>query len=148
MLQKVLGSHSAIHTLSEPWLALHPLFGLRESGIAADYSARLARIGVQDFLPPTSRKATRISGRPFVSCWATSIAVRSNHPANGFFWIRLPIPHDLARNCDTFSRRRTSYFSCATRLPCWHPSSTRGRPTIACIAFGPSATIWHRRPVT
>lgn len=50
LLQKVLGSHSAIHTLSEPWLALQPLFGLRESGIAADYSARLARIGVQDFL--------------------------------------------------------------------------------------------------
>jgi Sulfotransferase family len=50
LLQKVLGSHSAIHTLSEPWLALQPLFGLRETGIAADYSARLALIGVQDFL--------------------------------------------------------------------------------------------------
>jgi hypothetical protein len=50
LLQKILGSHSAIHTLSEPWLALHPLFGLRENGIATDYSARLARIGVQDFL--------------------------------------------------------------------------------------------------
>lgn len=50
LLQKVLGSHSAIHTLSEPWLALQPLFGLRENGLAADYSARLARIGVQDFL--------------------------------------------------------------------------------------------------
>jgi hypothetical protein len=50
LLQKVLGSHSAIHTLSEPWVALQPLFGLRESGIAADYSARLARIGVQEFL--------------------------------------------------------------------------------------------------
>jgi hypothetical protein len=49
-LQKILGSHSAIHTLSEPWLALQPLFGLREKGLAADYSARLARIGVQDFL--------------------------------------------------------------------------------------------------
>jgi Sulfotransferase family len=50
LLQKVLGSHSAIHTLSEPWLALHPLYGLRASGIAADYSAKLARTGVQDFL--------------------------------------------------------------------------------------------------
>jgi len=50
LLQKVLGSHSTIHTLSEPWVALQPLFGLRESGIAADYSATLARIGVQDFL--------------------------------------------------------------------------------------------------
>ena len=50
LLQKVLGSHSAIHTVSEPWVALQPLFGLRASGLAADYSARLALIGVKDFL--------------------------------------------------------------------------------------------------
>jgi hypothetical protein len=50
MLQKVLGSHTAIHTVSEPWLALHPLYGLRERGIAADYSANLARTGVHEFL--------------------------------------------------------------------------------------------------
>ena len=50
LLQKVLGSHSAIHTQSEPWLALQPLFGLRETGLAADYSAKLALIGVRDFL--------------------------------------------------------------------------------------------------
>lgn len=50
LLQKILGSHSAIHTCSEPWVALHPLFGLRESGIATDYGARLALIGVNDFL--------------------------------------------------------------------------------------------------
>ncbi len=31
-------------------MALQPLFGLRETGIAADYSARLAHIGVQEFL--------------------------------------------------------------------------------------------------
>jgi len=50
LLQKILGSHPAIHTLSEPWVALHPLFGLRESGIATDYGARLALVGVKDFL--------------------------------------------------------------------------------------------------
>ncbi|HEY1336606.1 MAG TPA: sulfotransferase [Bryobacteraceae bacterium] len=50
LLQKILGSHSAIHTVSEPWVALHPLFGLRESGIAANYGARQALIGVRDFL--------------------------------------------------------------------------------------------------
>ena len=50
LLQKVLGSHSAVHTQSEPWVALQPLFGLRETGLAADYSAKLALIGVKDFL--------------------------------------------------------------------------------------------------
>jgi Sulfotransferase family len=50
LLQRILGTHPAIHTVSEPWIALHPLFALRETGIAVDYSARLARTGVQDFL--------------------------------------------------------------------------------------------------
>ena len=50
LLQKILGSHPEIHTLAEPWIALHPLFGLRERGIAADYHARLALTAVEGFL--------------------------------------------------------------------------------------------------
>jgi hypothetical protein len=50
LLQRILGSHRAIHTVSEPWIALHPLFALRETGISTDYSARLAQAGVQNFL--------------------------------------------------------------------------------------------------
>ena len=33
MLQRILGSHSDIHTVSEPWLVLHPLYALRPEGI-------------------------------------------------------------------------------------------------------------------
>ncbi len=50
MLQKVLGSHPEIHTVSEPWVALPPLFALREKGIAADYDAALARAAISGFL--------------------------------------------------------------------------------------------------
>ena len=50
MLQKVLGSHPEIHTMSEPWIALHPLFGLRETGIATDYGARISLAAVSHFL--------------------------------------------------------------------------------------------------
>jgi hypothetical protein len=50
LLQKILGSHSDIHTVSEPWVALHPLFGMRERGVATDYGARQALIGLKDFL--------------------------------------------------------------------------------------------------
>jgi hypothetical protein len=50
MLQKVLGAHPEIHTVSEPWIALHPLFALREKGIAADYDSALACTATREFL--------------------------------------------------------------------------------------------------
>ena len=50
MLQKVLGAHPEIHTVSEPWIALHPLFALREKGLAADYDSTLACAATREFL--------------------------------------------------------------------------------------------------
>jgi hypothetical protein len=50
MLQKILGNHSDIYTRSEPWLMLHPLYALKSEGIQTRYGAKLAAIGVQDFL--------------------------------------------------------------------------------------------------
>jgi len=50
LLQKILGAHPDIHTLSEPWIALHPLFGLRPQGVSANYSHNLALEATSDFL--------------------------------------------------------------------------------------------------
>ncbi|MGO9229375.1 MAG: sulfotransferase family protein [Bryobacteraceae bacterium] len=50
LLQKVLGAHPEIHTVSEPWIALYPLFALRERGVATDYVFDLARVATRDFL--------------------------------------------------------------------------------------------------
>lgn len=50
MLQRILGSHPSIHTSSEPWLMLHPIYGLRSDGFEAEYNAHLAHAGVHDFL--------------------------------------------------------------------------------------------------
>ena len=33
MLQRMVGSHPSIHTFSEPWLMLHPVYGVKEEGI-------------------------------------------------------------------------------------------------------------------
>jgi hypothetical protein len=46
----MLGVHPAIHTVGEPWLMLHPLYGLRSEGYEAEYSASTAREAVQEFL--------------------------------------------------------------------------------------------------
>lgn len=50
LLQKMLGMHSEIHTVSEPWLMLHALYNLRADGYHAEYDARLAKEAVEDFL--------------------------------------------------------------------------------------------------
>ena len=50
MLQRMLGNHPAIHTVGEPWLMLHPLYGLRSEGYEAEYGASTAREAVQEFL--------------------------------------------------------------------------------------------------
>lgn len=49
LLQLILGSHPHIHTMSEPWIMLHPLYALRQEGYQAEYGENLARIAVRDF---------------------------------------------------------------------------------------------------
>jgi hypothetical protein len=50
MLQRILGSHPDIHTLSEPWLMLHPLYALRSEGYQAEYNEQSARSALRSFL--------------------------------------------------------------------------------------------------
>lgn len=50
LLQRILGSHPDIHTVSEPWLMLHPLYALRAEGYQAEYSAPSAKSALQSFL--------------------------------------------------------------------------------------------------
>lgn len=49
LLQRILGGHSMIHTVSEPWIMLPPLYALRP-GSQAEYGADLARNGLVSFL--------------------------------------------------------------------------------------------------
>jgi len=50
LLQRILGAHPAIHTVSEPWIVLPPLYSLREEGLDAAYDQTLARKAVKGFL--------------------------------------------------------------------------------------------------
>jgi hypothetical protein len=49
MLQRILGAHPDIHTLSEPWIALQPLLALREDGYACNFDLLPAKAAVKDF---------------------------------------------------------------------------------------------------
>ncbi|MBU0595569.1 sulfotransferase, partial [Candidatus Bipolaricaulota bacterium] len=50
LLQRILGSHPEVHTVSEPWLMLHPFYATRAEGIDTEYSQRIARVGVGSFM--------------------------------------------------------------------------------------------------
>lgn len=50
LLQRILGSHPDVHTVSEPWLMLHPLYALRDKGYEAEYGASLAQKALRNFL--------------------------------------------------------------------------------------------------
>lgn len=50
LLQRILGSHPEIHTVSEPWIMLHPFYATRTDGIETEYRQQTARIGVGSFI--------------------------------------------------------------------------------------------------
>ena len=50
LVQRILSGHPAIHTTAEPWIMLHPMYALKETGVEAEYRSNLARMGLEDFL--------------------------------------------------------------------------------------------------
>ncbi|HDH08777.1 MAG TPA: sulfotransferase [Gammaproteobacteria bacterium] len=50
LLQHILGNHSQVHTLPEPWFMLNLVYGFRSSGLEAEYNAQYAYLALKDFL--------------------------------------------------------------------------------------------------
>ncbi|MBT8107821.1 MAG: sulfotransferase [Gammaproteobacteria bacterium] len=50
LLQRLVAGHPDIQTSAETWLMLHPVYGLRKTGIQTNYNANWAATGVQEFV--------------------------------------------------------------------------------------------------
>jgi hypothetical protein len=50
LLQRILGSHPDIYTVSEPWLMLHPLYAMRPEGYEAEYGQEWAQVALRGFV--------------------------------------------------------------------------------------------------
>ena len=50
MLQRILGNHPDIHTTSESWIMLHPIYALKHPGIETEYSSDSYLEGCTDFI--------------------------------------------------------------------------------------------------
>lgn len=71
LLQRVLGAHTDVHTVAEPWVMLHPMYALKNGGIQTEYGAEYARAGLDDFIAtlPNGR-ADYVEGiRAMASTW-------------------------------------------------------------------------------
>jgi tetratricopeptide (TPR) repeat protein len=50
LLQRILFCHPKIHTTSEPWIMLHPIYAIKRSGYYSEYDSSLTRKTLDDFL--------------------------------------------------------------------------------------------------
>ncbi len=50
LLQRMLACHSQIYSVGEPWLMLHPLYGLKDDGVKADFNTSRARLALNEFV--------------------------------------------------------------------------------------------------
>lgn len=68
LVQRVLAAHPEIETLAEPWLFLPHAYGLREEGIAAEYTHPIAVRAVREFVSqlPEGEATYREALRAFV----------------------------------------------------------------------------------
>ena len=55
-LQRLLQNHPEIHSAPEPWIMLHPLYGLKDSGFEAEYNAWWAQTATQKFYQSLSKR--------------------------------------------------------------------------------------------
>jgi hypothetical protein len=63
MLQRILGNHPDIHTTSESWIMLHPIYALKQSGIETEYSSDLSLQASSDFISQLPGGMTEYNNR-------------------------------------------------------------------------------------
>ena len=77
LTQRILGNHPEIHTVSEPWLMLHPLYALRKEGYDAEYNARWCHQALINFLkeiPEGEATYFQAIRKAYTSLYASALA--------------------------------------------------------------------------
>ena len=94
MVQRVLGAHPQIATVSEPWLLLSPLYATLAEGVRAEYSHEIAAGALQDFCDalPGGRAEYRAAVRDF----ALKLYERAGGADAAYFLDKTPRYHAIA----------------------------------------------------
>jgi Sulfotransferase family len=69
LLQRVLMSHSEIHSISEPWILLPFIYSTKEQGTLSEYSSQTATTGICDFIDnlPNKKEDYKEAQRKFIT---------------------------------------------------------------------------------
>lgn len=94
LLQRVLGSHEAISTASEPWILLPCLYSLRKKGCYAEYDHRTLCQAVEDFCETLPRgKADYLDE---IRKFALQLYTKASAPGARYFLDKTPRYHLIA----------------------------------------------------
>ncbi len=96
LLQRVLGAHSEISTVSEPWILLPLLYARRDTGIYAEYDHGLARGAVDDFI--ATLPAGGADYDDAVRAFAMRLYERAARPGASLFVDKTPRYHVVAED--------------------------------------------------
>lgn len=85
LTQRILGSHPDIHTVSEPWVMLHPCYALRAKGHESEYNEYWANVALKEFLQgiPDGQEAYYESLR----CFGTHLYEQAIAPSGKTFFL-------------------------------------------------------------
>lgn len=94
LVQRVLGAHPRVATVSEPWLLLAPLYATRVGGVRAEYNHETAAGALEDFCAelPGGRDDYRAAVREF----ALGLYARAGGEDADWFLDKTPHYHPLA----------------------------------------------------
>jgi len=82
LLQRILGSHPSIHTQSEPWILLHPLFPLKYEEIVTPYNSWLYSLGMKDFissLPQGNEQYKQTISNAYIALYNSILKEQNKH---------------------------------------------------------------------
>jgi len=101
MTQKILGSHSRIHTQAEPWVLLHPLHSLLQGNLIATYNHKLSVRGTRAFvasLPGGEEQYRKELGEAYLRMYGSILAAEGKE----IFLDKTPRYYLIAREISGF----------------------------------------------
>lgn len=91
LLQRLLATHRAVHTTSEPWLLLPLMFTLKDTGVRSVYGHRWLRTGLDDFI--RGLPAGRADYLDALAGLGRDLYTRASPPGTRYFLDKTPRYH-------------------------------------------------------
>lgn len=96
LVQRVLGAHPKISTLSEPWILLPLVYARRWNGIRAEYSHQLAAAAIDDFAQSLTGGPATFDSR--IRSFVEQLYADAAEPGSTYFLDKTPVYHFIVED--------------------------------------------------